>query len=766
MKKLLFSILFLLSFLPYVNAQTVGLVLSGGGAKGAVHIGVIKALEDNDIPIDYIGGTSIGAIVGSLYAMGYTPSEMLDLFLSDDFYYWQSGKIEEHYYYYFRKKTDTPEFTHFNISLKDSVLDVTSLFPTNIINPIQMNQAFMALYSQATASCEGDFDQLFIPFLCVAADVYNKRPVVFRSGDLGDAVRSSMTFPFFFKPLTKDSVPLYDGGIYDNFPVKPMQNAFHPDFMIGSSVAGNKPRKVDRSLYGQLESMIMQRTDYSVNPDSGVMMRFWVRDVSLLDFYKSRELFHMGYRRGQEMADSIKLRISRTITKEEVMERRKAFRNSMPKLEFKHITISGANESQKNYIISQIKKGEDSTFGMEDFKKAYFKLLADSKIKEIMPYAKYNKVENCFDLYLDVTINEELMIAFGGNVSSSNANQFYIGLGYKSLTDYSMDFKMDLQVGNTYNGAVLGGRIEFPSTIPLYVTGMGVYNYRKYYESEKLFIDTELSTFIHQREAFGKLAVGLPFRTKSRVELSLGYGSMQDKYYQSNTGLFFGTDFDKSDYNYFLTSVSLNKNTFDAKQYPISGQEHYFISQFITGTEKFRPAPTDSPQQKSNDTSQSWLQFSGRINNYQSINSKISLGYLLETTVSTKNLMSNYTASILQAPAFTPTPHSKLVFNESLRANQYFAGGITPIVKLNKTIHLRGDFDVFLPVYKIKRGQDNTVYYGKLFEDPAYLAETSLVFQLPFISVSFYGNYYSFPKENWNFGLNIGYLIFGPKFIQ
>ncbi|MDR2683423.1 MAG: patatin-like phospholipase family protein, partial [Dysgonamonadaceae bacterium] len=71
-------------------SQNVGLVLSGGGAKGAVHIGIIKALEENDIPIDYIAGTSIGAIVGSLYAMGYSPDEMLELFMSENFHYWQT----------------------------------------------------------------------------------------------------------------------------------------------------------------------------------------------------------------------------------------------------------------------------------------------------------------------------------------------------------------------------------------------------------------------------------------------------------------------------------------------------------------------------------------------------------------------------------------------------------------------------------------------------------------------------------------------------
>ena len=88
MKRLKILCLLWMTFcLPELKAQTVGLVLSGGGAKGAAHLGVIKALEENNIPIDYVAGTSIGAIVGSLYAMGYTADEMLELMLSDEFGY-------------------------------------------------------------------------------------------------------------------------------------------------------------------------------------------------------------------------------------------------------------------------------------------------------------------------------------------------------------------------------------------------------------------------------------------------------------------------------------------------------------------------------------------------------------------------------------------------------------------------------------------------------------------------------------------------------
>lgn len=86
-----------------LQAQKVGLVLSGGGAKGMTHIGIIRALEENNIPIDYITGTSMGAIIGSLYAMGYSPDDMEALLRSPDFKRWYSGKVEPKYEYYLRR---------------------------------------------------------------------------------------------------------------------------------------------------------------------------------------------------------------------------------------------------------------------------------------------------------------------------------------------------------------------------------------------------------------------------------------------------------------------------------------------------------------------------------------------------------------------------------------------------------------------------------------------------------------------------------------
>ena len=138
-KRVLVSLLVFLSFLN-ISAQRVGLVLSGGGARGIAHIGLIQALEDNNIPIDYITGTSMGAIVASLYAMGYTPEQMIELILSDEFRLWQTGKFDDKMINSFLQSEPTPGFFSVKIPLKDSLnlKPKPKFLPESLIKPQPM----------------------------------------------------------------------------------------------------------------------------------------------------------------------------------------------------------------------------------------------------------------------------------------------------------------------------------------------------------------------------------------------------------------------------------------------------------------------------------------------------------------------------------------------------------------------------------------------------------------------------------------------------
>ena len=770
MKRISIVISFFFILINSLQAQRVGLVLSGGGAKGAAHIGVIKAFEENEIPIDYITGTSIGAIIGSLYAMGYTPDEMLQLMLSKEFGYWQTGTVEDDYMYYFRKPDPTPEMAHFSIDMSDSLQIKTNFLPQSLINPIQMNQAFMALYAQATAKAAWNFDNLFVPFRCIGSDIYNKKPVIFKNGDLGEAVRISMTFPLFFKPVWKDSVPMFDGGIYDNFPVKTMKEDFHPDFIFGVALSTGKS-KPSNNPYNQIETMIMQETNYEVDEEDGMIIRFNMPDVSLLDFQKANEIMEMGYKRTMSLIDSIKGRVHRRMPLDSLNLRRKQYKESLPPLVFKNIYITGVSESQQKYIESQLHRDINQEFSMEEFKRAYFKMLAYSKIKEIVPKAIYNRVNKTFDLHLYITMSDEINIGLGGNISSHQANQLYLGLGYRYLGRYAADMNADFQVGNSFSGVMLNGLMYLQTRIPKYINWQGVFSYKRYSESQSLFYEDVVPAFIKQHELYMKLKLGFPFLNRAKAEIGFGYGQLNDYYYQNTEVSFADRDYEHSRYNLFSGSLNIEQNSLSTKVYPISGVKRSLNAQYITGTEKYRPNVATEPTK---DNTHSWLQMKAHWEQYHELSKLFNLGYTGELVLSSKNLMENYTASILQAPAFTPTPHSTIVFNEAFRANQYAALGVSPILKLGKFVHFRLDLYGFLPLYEIKKHTevlDNNYvmtlpYYGKFLDSFKYMGEAAFVVHLPFTSISLYANGYSYPSKNFNFGINIGYLLFNPKLLD
>ncbi|PNE26248.1 patatin [Tannerella sp. oral taxon 808] len=752
--------------LGMAQEQTVGLVLSGGGAKGAAHIGVIKALEENEIPIDYIAGTSIGAIVGSLYAIGYTPDEMLRLFLSDEFGYWQSGRVEAEYIYYFKQPDPTPDFMHFAIDLSDSLQIKTSILPQSLINPIQMNQAFMGLYAPSTAKSGWDFDNLFVPFRCVSSDIYHKKAVVWRNGDLSEAVRASMTFPFFFKPIWKDGVPLFDGGIYNNFPVDVMKAEFNPDFIFGSSVAGTPNPSGD--LMKQLEPMVMRGTEYDIAEEDGMMLQFQFPDVNLLDFPRAKELMDEGYRRTLSMIDSIRQRVTRRVPLAEVNARRRAYRASLPKLMFKNIYVTGVTDAQRHYVEEQLHRDINGEFSMEEFKRAYFKMLSDSKVKEIIPHAVYNRKHHNFDLYLDVRISEELGVSIGGNISSHQANQLYLGLNYRILSGCAIDLRSDFQMGNLFSGVALSGRIYLRTALPTYLQLQGVYSYRKYTQGQSLFYEDLLPAFIKQRERYLKLKFGLPFPSAAKTEFGVGIAQLSDDYFQSSGVTFSDSPSDNSRHNLFASSLRIERNSLNAKQYPTGGRRQYLAAQYVSGREVY--SPSNAPHIR--EPWQNWVQVKGQWMNYIPLSRRFRLGLMGEAVVSNKHLLSNYTSTILQAPAFTPTPHSKIAFNENFRANQYVAAGIMPIIPLGKSLHLRLEGYGFLPIRPIRRTStlddlsDENVRYGKPFETFRYMGEAALVLNLPFISVSLFANGYSYPKKDFNIGLNIGFLLFNSNFTE
>ncbi|WP_370793753.1 patatin-like phospholipase family protein [Bacteroides stercorirosoris] len=763
MKRILLLLSFCVLLLPVLQAQKVGLVLSGGGAKGMTHIGIIRALEENNIPIDYITGTSMGAIIGSLYAMGYSPDDMEALLRSEDFKRWYSGKVEPKYAYYFKKNLPTPEFFNIRFDFKDS-LNVKPQLPTSMVNPIQMNLVFVELFARATAACDGDFDKLFVPFRCIASDVYNKRQIVLGKGDLGDAVRASMSFPFVFKPIEIDSVLAYDGGIYNNFPTDVMRDDFHPDIIIGSVVAANPSKPKENDLMSQIENMVMQKTDYSIPDSVGILMTFKYDDVNLLDFDRLQELHDIGYNRTVSMMDSIKSRIHRRVNADNVRLRRLVYRSNLPQLYFQKIYIQGANPQQQAYIQKEFHDEEDEPFTYEDMKRGYFRLLADNMISEIIPKAVFNEETDMYDLHLKVKMEDNFSVRLGGSVSTTSSNQIYLGLGYQNLNYYAKEFTFDGQLGKVYNNAQLMARIDLPTHIPTSYRLIASISTFDYYKKDKLFSKNDKPSFNSKDERFLKMVIALPFLSNKRAEFGFGIGKLQDNYFQSSVINFEEDHSDRSVYRLMGGSISFYGSTLNARQYATKGYNEKLIAQIFTGKERYTPGnPTELATTQER---QSWLQISYMKEAYHSMAPKFVLGWMAEALYSSKNFSENFTATMMQAAEFSPTPHSKLMYNEAFRANQFLAAGIKPMFVFNDMFHIRGEFYGFMPIFPIEKNTQNKAFYGKAFSKIEYMGEVSVICQLPFGAISAYVNHYSSPKREWNVGLSIGWQLFNYRFIE
>ena len=217
----------------------IGLVLSGGGAKGAAHIGVIKYLEELEIPIDYIAGTSMGSIVGGMYALGYSSDEILDIISDVDWDKLISNTVERQKISYESKLEGSTQLITipFSVQTDSQELQTRSFknsLPTGIVSGDNLINLFNSLsvgYSDPV-----DFDDLPIPFACIAINVLNGEEKVLDKGVFSKSLRASMAIPILFDPVTIDDVIYADGGLVNNFPAEQCR-AMGADYVIGVSMS-------------------------------------------------------------------------------------------------------------------------------------------------------------------------------------------------------------------------------------------------------------------------------------------------------------------------------------------------------------------------------------------------------------------------------------------------------------------------------------------------------------------------------------------------
>jgi NTE family protein len=291
-----FSLLFLVPPAHSEDRPKIGLVLGGGGAKGAAHIPVLKLLDELDFPIDFIAGTSAGGIVGGLYAAGYSGAEIEELFAGADWSDLFSDRPQRDLQPYFEKRLDG----RYQLALFP--LKGIPSTPQGLVS----GQKIFDLLSSLTFPLAGDidFDELPIPFRCLAVDIINGKEVVLKSGSLARAIRATSAIPTLLAPVEWDEYLLVDGGVLNNLPIDVVKD-MGADIVIAVDLAGPLSTREELATAEKILGQTLQTVELEQKKDKmgQVDLLIWpdLKGLSSTDYFFPEKMAQIK-ERGEEAA--------------------------------------------------------------------------------------------------------------------------------------------------------------------------------------------------------------------------------------------------------------------------------------------------------------------------------------------------------------------------------------------------------------------------------------------------------------------------------
>ena len=384
MKGSLFFLL-LLIFLPAISQNQaqekddlkVGLVLSGGGAKGFAHVGALKVLEDAGVRIDYIGGTSMGAIIGALYSSGYRANELDSILHSYDFTELMQDNLPRRTQSIYQK--ENTERYALTLPIKDGSIGLPTALSKgqNVFNELsKLTEHIHAI---------NDFSKLPIPFFCMATDLETGEGVLLEKGFLPEAVKASGAFPTLLDPVEIDGKLLVDGGVVNNFPTDVMR-AKGVDIVIGVDVQdklkvkGNldsAPTIVMQIINFQMydnEQLKKGLTDLYIHPD--------ITNYTVVSFDEKTEIIKSGENEAKKQLDKLK-EIAAKQKQDRAFVIDDVIRFKRQNLEIDKVIIKGTENYTDEYVLGKlgIKNGEPFTY--DQFSRGINQLSATQNFKSI-----------------------------------------------------------------------------------------------------------------------------------------------------------------------------------------------------------------------------------------------------------------------------------------------------------------------------------------------------------------------------------------------
>ena len=438
---ILFSIFFSVNSYTQTNETAkrpkIGLVLSGGGAKGFAHIGVLKVLEQAGVKIDYIGGTSMGAVVGGLYASGYNASQIDSIFKSTNFDELIQDYIPRTSKSFYEKRNDEM----YAISLPFNKFSVGV--------PIALSKGMYNynLLAKLTNSVRdiNNFEKLPIPFVCIATDIETGKEVVLKKGYLPQALLASSAFPTLFSPVEIDGRILIDGGVTNNYPIEEVRK-MGADFIIGVDVQDdlkdrNSLKEATRILVQisnlqMIESMKQKiaKTDIYLKPD--------IRDFTVISFSEGEEII----KKGEESAFAVYEQIKKLSSGENFVLQQKKLENDSIYLD--NISIKNLKNYTRSYVIGKLGFKPGSTISYDDLRDGINKLNSTQNFSAIS-YSINKNSSNCDDLNVFLTEStNKTFLKFGLHYDGLYKSAVLVNLTQKKTLFKNDVFSLDIGLGD------------------------------------------------------------------------------------------------------------------------------------------------------------------------------------------------------------------------------------------------------------------------------------------------------------------------------
>ncbi|GGE03560.1 patatin-like phospholipase family protein [Psychroflexus salis] len=418
----------------------VGVVLSGGGAKGLAHIGALQVIEEAGVQIDYIAGTSMGAIIGGLYAAGYSPKQLDSIFYATDFNKLIRDELPRNAKTYFERKEDEK----YGLSLN------FDNFKPSLPSGLSKGQNVYNFLAQLTAHVEtNEFKDLPIPFFCVATNLETGAEIIMDQGSLPLAISASGAIPSVFRPIQVEEELLTDGGVVNNFPVEELKKR-GANFIIGVDVQDSlytrEKLKNGLDVMTQVSNFRMINAMKNKRELVDVFIRPDIKEFSVLDFDRGEEIIKNGV-----FAASKQIASLQKIAKQQkhTTTYRKPI-HAKDSLTVNNINISGNTLYPRSYILGKIQLNENLQTSYKDFNNGLNNLSATQNFDRIHYQIEKDEIGNT-KLKLDVTESKvKRLLRFGVHYDDLYKSALLVNFTQKGLLFNNDIASIDFVLGDNF----------------------------------------------------------------------------------------------------------------------------------------------------------------------------------------------------------------------------------------------------------------------------------------------------------------------------